>query len=276
LPPPTPFPTKRPFSTRRPTPYPTKRPFVAPTTTTTTSSIIATSPPPSFGGVGGAAEGGDEQDQENDNDDDDDDDERNCFSIVEVVCMDPQRRTTVFCDLIREFGLEERHFLPSSSSSGNGNGNGTTTVFAPIDGAFAELPWLQREETNHNHDGGGVDGAAGGARSAALEYILLYHVVVADRAYAFDDLECKALIETRNGESSRTRCGDRDRIKYQKGAGNDGDTGGDNAATTTTTTFPRIVDADRLACGGNVVHLVDRVLLPSPHKIPSATEPFGG
>lgn len=69
---------------------------------------------------------------------------------------------------------------------------------------------------------------------------------------AFEDLQCTQLITALNGKSSRTKCNDKETIKYQKGSGNSGESD----------TLPKIIEANVLACGRVIIHLIDSVILP--------------
>lgn len=74
-------------------------------------------------------------------------------------------------------------------------------------------------------------------------------------AYLYDDLLCSEKIEMWNGVDSRTRCErteDGNIDKFQKGGGNR-----DNDL------LPKIILADVLACGGNIIHIVSEVMLPN-------------
>ena len=144
-----------------------------------------------------------------------------CASIADIACTTPAFST--LCAAVQAVpGLAE-----VLSSADN-----TSTVFAPTDDAFGNLP------------NGTV--AALLEDTPALADILLFHAV-ADRAVFSSDLECTQLIEMANGEDSRTVCSD-GKI-HQKGAGNPRDN------------MPEIIATDIEACNG-VIHIVSEVMLP--------------
>ena len=207
-------------------------------------------------------------------------------TTAEIICSDPEQRFSIFCDLIKEFDLlpaEQDYLLlfsdnenDNENDNGNGNdGNGNTvvdgssiigggggiTVFAPTDKAFALKEMADRLEdhsTSSSSELGSLE---------ELEYVLLYHVVVAKDIFTFDNLRCQGLVETLNGQNSRTKCdndndNDNDNVtKYQKGTSNDNDD---------ITMLPKIIEADIMACNNGIVHVVDHVLMPDLDQMPAA------
>mmetsp|Transcript_27162 Transcript_27162/g.48015 ORF Transcript_27162/g.48015 Transcript_27162/m.48015 type:complete len:388 (+) Transcript_27162:242-1405(+) len=109
---------------------------------------------------------------------------------------------------------------------------GNWTVFVPYNPAFAEIP--------------SVGSSFDSARS-----LLMFHAVY-DSVLMDSQLECGSLLEMANGQTSRTFCKtfENVQVKNQKGA--------DNKLEE----MPRIIAPNNIACNG-IVHLTDRVLLPS-------------
>jgi len=163
---------------------------------------------------------------------------------AEIVCQDLKEKTSIFCDMATNvFGLDKTYFAEDSPPA---------TVFVPTDDAILE--W------------GSIYGEMDEIEPSQLESVLLYHIGLEAKpkdgdgnnnnnsmsgAYSFADLPCKGLLVTASaGRSSRTKCEDQDRRKYQKGTGN------------TDESIPLIIDPDHPACYGHIVHVVDHVILP--------------
>ena len=135
------------------------------------------------------------------------------------------------CDLDRQFSIIERFLTPVDGSG--------ITVFAPTDEAFARISDVELSDDQ-------------------LEFVILFHIVENPGGpLAFSDLECSQLVETLNGQTSRTKCVQNGSIKYQKGPGN-------------VELLPEIIRPDIPACGDVTVHLVDNVILPNFDKMTGA------
>jgi len=140
-----------------------------------------------------------------------------CSSIADIACAD--EKFTVLCDLVVEFELVEE-------LSG-----GTWTVFAPTDEAFLAIEDVIPDLT-----------------VAQIGEVVKFHAIP-ERAVMFEDLPCKELTVMANGDTSRTKCDEKDTVKYQKGYGQiEG-------------MLPKIITADIEACNG-IVHVVDNVMIP--------------
>jgi uncharacterized surface protein with fasciclin (FAS1) repeats len=144
----------------------------------------------------------------------------NCTTIAGIACGTTGFKT--LCDAVKAAGL-------------NGTlGSGTYTVFAPNDGAFANLP------------SGTLDALL--KDIPALKNILLFHVVAGKKVYK-KDLRCTRRVKMANNKYSRTVCRNKRTQLFQKGAGNP------------RSKMPEIITADIEACNG-VIHVVSEVMLP--------------
>merc|ERR1712032_379328 len=83
--------------------------------------------------------------------------------------------------------------------------------------------------------------------------IFFYHGT--DESLLYLNLQCMEAVEMWNGELSRTKCvrsEDMTEVKHQKGGGN-----------RKNDILPKIIAADLLTCGGNIIHIIDQVMLPN-------------
>jgi uncharacterized surface protein with fasciclin (FAS1) repeats len=110
---------------------------------------------------------------------------------------------TTFCNLINEYDIIDEYFY--------GNDDKALTIFVPTDEAF-----IQWEYNYYNN----VVGAAIDEESEEeyYKFILLYHIIIADNVFTYNELQCKILLETLNGQNSRTKCLNNNE-KYQSGSG---------------------------------------------------------
>ncbi|KAG7336530.1 fasciclin domain containing protein [Nitzschia inconspicua] len=81
--------------------------------------------------------------------------------------------------------------------------------------------------------------------------VLIFHATAPNRAISTQDLQCGELLPMANGKDTRTYCSDRSNDIFQKGVGNPLEK------------MPRVLVRDIPMCRNIMVHIVDRVLLPS-------------
>jgi hypothetical protein len=153
-----------------------------------------------------------------------------CLPYSEYVCQTiddtlPYTLDTA-CSIFKDLGGEE----PFNS-----------TLFVPTDEAFEKFGKLVDANDMDRLD------------EDMVGEVIMYHGT--NHTVLYDDLECMGKIEMWNGVNSRTKCkktpeGNID--KFQKGGGNR-----ENEL------LPKIVLADVLACDGNVIHIIDEVMLPN-------------
>jgi len=154
------------------------------------------------------------------------DDNGSCQTIPELLCDgEVPGSFTIFCQLW---------------TAGNVNADGDSiTVFAPVDEAFISLYALLGQYDVELDD-------------ETIAEVFLFHATPG--MVMSTNLECGGLVEMIAGGSSRTKCGRFEQVDYliQKGGGN-----------RKNNIEPVIIDADIMACGDSVVHVVSEVLLPN-------------
>jgi len=160
-----------------------------------------------------------------------------CKTIKDIVCSADVFDS--FCHALDQTGIDEK--LDKLQSK--------LTVFAPSNSAFEDL--LQDLNVNDIYH----------CPKETLTELLLVHIHEDDVIYR-DELEdsCTNLLEMANGDKTRTICENNGNKIYQKGPGNSGDD------------IPRIVSFDIDSCNG-VIHVVDRVILPSNFQEPQTHTP---
>merc|ERR1712238_643429 len=152
------------------------------------------------------------------------DDYENCKTdelknIRGVACSNKDIYNTM-CDLLK--AVDTDYALAS----------GMFTAFFPTDDAFAAIA----DVTNTLSD-------------EQIATIVKFHIHEGD-SIAYEELECKGLLDMANGKTSRTKCEEGKR--YQNGPGNH-----------YLDTFPLIIknSSDIVTCNG-IVHTIDAVMLP--------------
>ncbi len=149
--------------------------------------------------------------------------------------------SSYFCELIQKFELKDAF-----------TGDGPLTVLVPTDDAFEALK---------GHEVFGFDKKAvefDDLTSDETSFLLLYHVInTQDIVFTYDNLGCRTLTETANGEKFRIRCdGDGDeQVKILRGPNNPIED-----------MLPEIENSDITVCNG-VVHFLSNVMLPNLDKL---------
>merc|ERR1712238_203344 len=161
------------------------------------------------------------------------DDYENCKTdelknIRGVACSNKDIYNTM-CDLLK--AVDTDYALAS----------GMFTAFFPTDAAFAAIA----DVTNTLSD-------------EQMATIVKFHIHEGD-SIAYEELECKGLLDMANGKTSRTKCDEGKR--YQNGPGNH-----------YLDTFPLIIknSSDIVTCNG-IVHTIDAVMLPKISVPPTSS-----
>jgi len=154
-----------------------------------------------------------------------------CVSYKDLICnfegLDNDFTLKTACEIFKEFSAKNPPF--------------NSTIFVPTDMAFEKLDELAGKNLEDKVD------------ENTINKILLYHGT--NSSLLFSDLDCMEKVTMFTGVNSRTKCipDDNGEIeKYQKGGGN-----------RKNNLLPKIIAADLLTCDGNIVHIINHVMLPN-------------
>ena len=172
--------------------------------------------------------------------------------LADLVCSNNSGDLDIFCNLLVATGYDDV-FNDDITDM---------TVFAPNDDAFTYLSQEFAQTLVSSVEN--------------MEWLILYHTV---RYYdnnndgaavlSSDKLECGKLVLMANERNTRTICSSSTsnnednsaaRKIYQRGGGNADDSDNNNSLS------PEIIEFDIKACNGNVVHIVNKVIVPK--KLP--------
>jgi len=165
-------------------------------------------------------------------------DAKPCMSVHQIICETNAFKT--YCDALTRSGVGDRIKNDIYSS----------TIFAPSNSAFQRF--FQGREENSVED----------FPIGVLEDLVLVHIHeredIVNEFVSSDELKgrCGALLSMRNGDNTRTICQNSATKIFQKGPRNPSDD------------LPRVIAFGIEACDG-VVHVVNRVILPSHFEAPT-------
>jgi len=159
-----------------------------------------------------------------------------CQTVEEIICATDSFEK--FCDGLNALDHPDVEEILDESH---------LTVFVPTKAAFNNLL--------HDLDLDSIDDFS----DNTLEDLLLVHIHQGG-FFSREDLEdrCGDLLGMANHDDTRTKCEDNADKIYQKGPRN------------LQEDMPRIISFDILACNGSVIHVVNKVILPSHFELPTS------